>query len=267
VAHPQIAAFARLANESNAPTRRIEGQRTNLARTMHGIGYDELHDEIVVPQAFAQAVLTFRGSANGEEAPIRVIQGSRTQLKAPDRMAIDPVHNEIYIVEQGYILVFAREANGNVAPIRRLEGPDTGIAGFSFVAVDPVHDLLIHGGGGRLRIFDRTANGNAKPKAIIGGPKSGFNGPNGAIAVHASTGMIIAASRVSGTAGSQQLNNVGEVAVYSIHDKGDVPPRWTIGRGFLKVPRGVALDPEARSMIVSDKVGNRIVTFHLPEIF
>ena len=234
---------------------------------MHGIGYDEIHDEIVVPQAFSQAVLTFRGGAAGEEPPIRVIQGSRTQLKAPDRMAIDPVHNEIFIVEQGYILVFPREANGNVAPIRRLEGPDTGIAGFSFVAVDPIHDLLIHGGGGRLRIFDRTANGNVKPKAIIGGPRSGFNGPNGAITVHAPTGMIIASSRVSGTAGSQQLNNVGEVAVFSIHDRGDVPPRWTIGRGFLKVPRGVALDPEAKGLIVSDKVGNRIVSFHLPEIF
>jgi len=234
---------------------------------MHGIGYDDIHDEIVVPQAFSQAVLTFRGGANGEEAPIRVIQGPLTQLKAPDRMALDPVHNEIFIVEQGYILVFPREANGNVAPIRRLEGPDTGIAGFSFVAVDPIHDLLIHGGGGRIRIFDRTASGNVKPKAIIGGPTSGFNGPNGAITVHAPTGMIIASSRVSGTAGSQQLNNVGEVAVFSIYDKGDVPPRWTIGRGFLKVPRGVALDPEAKSMIVSDKVGNRIVTFHLPEIF
>jgi DNA-binding beta-propeller fold protein YncE len=234
---------------------------------MHGIGYDDIHDEIVVPQAFSQAVLTFRGGATGEEAPIRVIQGSRTQLKAPDRMAIDPVNNEIYIVEQGYILVFPREANGNVAPIRRLEGPDTGIAGFSFVAVDPIHNVLIHGGGGKIRIFDRTANGNAKPKRIIGGPKSGFNGPNGAIAVHAPTGMIIAASRVSGESGSQQLNNVGEVAVFSVNDSGDVQPRWTIGRGFLKVPRGVALDPEAKTMIVSDKVGNRIVSFHLPEIF
>ena len=234
---------------------------------MHGIGYDEIHDEIVVPQAFSQAVLTFRGGATGEEAPIRVIQGSRTQLKAPDRMAIDPVHNEIFIVEQGYILVFAREANGDVAPLRRLGGPDTGIRGFSFIAVDAIHDLLIHGGGDRIRIFDRTANGNVKPKAIIGGPKSGFDGPNGAITVHAPTGMIVASSRVSGTAGSQQLNNVGEVAVFSINDRGDVPPRWTIGRGFLKVPRGVALDPEARAMIVSDKVGNRIVTFHFPEIF
>ena len=61
--------------------------------------------------------------------------------------------------------------------------------------------------------------------------------------------------------------NVGEVAVYSVEDKGDVPPRWTIGRGYLKVPRGVAVDQEAKNLIVSDKVGNRIVTFHLPEIF
>ena len=234
---------------------------------MHGIAYDEIHDEIVVPQAFAQAVLTFRGDADGEEAPIRVIQGPLTQLKAPDRMALDPVNNEIYVVEQGFILVFPRDANGNVAPIRRLEGPDTGIAGFSFVAVDPIHDVLIHGGGGKIRIFDRTANGNAKPKRIIGGPSSGFRGPNGAIAVHAPTGMIIASSRVSGEAGSQQWNNVGEVAAFSILDDGDVPPRWTIGRGFLKVPRGVALDPEMKNLIVNDKIGNRVVTFHFPEIF
>ena len=43
--------------------------------------------------------------------------------------------------------------------------------------------------------------------------------------------------------------------------------RWTIGRGFLKVPRGVALDPATKNMIVSDKIGNRLVTFSLPEVF
>ena len=45
-----------------------------LARTMHSIVYDAEHDEIVVPNAFSYAVLTFRGGADGEEAPIRVIQ-------------------------------------------------------------------------------------------------------------------------------------------------------------------------------------------------
>ena len=47
---------------------------------MHSIDYDEIHDEIVVPQQFAQAILTLRGSADGDEPPLRVIQGSRTQL-------------------------------------------------------------------------------------------------------------------------------------------------------------------------------------------
>ncbi len=233
---------------------------------MHGIGYDEIHDEIVVPQAFSQAVLTFRGGANGEEAPIRVIQGSLTQLKAPDRLALDPVHNEIFIVERGYILVFPREAHGNVAPIRRLEGPNTGISGFSFLAVDPIRDLLIYAAGGKFRIFNRTDNGNATPQAIIGGPNNGFDGPRGPIAFHAPTGMIIASSRGQGE-GLIHEDTGSFVGVWNIEDRGDVPPRWTIGKDFLKVPRGVALDPEAKNFVVSDKIGNRILTFSLPEIF
>ncbi len=237
-----------------------------LARTMHGIIYDEIHDEIVVPQAFSQAILTFRGGANGEEAPLRVIQGSLTQLKSPDRLQVDPVHNEIFVVERGFILVFPREANGNVAPIRRLEGPNTGIASFSFVAVDPIHDLLIYASGSEFRIFDRVANGNAKPKAIIGGPKSGYRGM-GPIAVYAPTGMILASSRVGPGTGRTRAADEGYVGVWSINDQGDVPPRWTIGKGLLRVPRGVALDPEGKNMVVSDKIGNRILTFHLPEIF
>ena len=34
---------------------------------MHGLAYDELHDEIVVPVALAGAVLVFRGDATGDE--------------------------------------------------------------------------------------------------------------------------------------------------------------------------------------------------------
>src|SRR3990172_9830856 len=135
-----------------------------MARTMHGITYDAIRDEIVVPQAFSQAILTFRGGANGEEAPLRVIQGPLTQLVAPDRLALDPVHNEIFVLERGFLLVYPREASGNVAPIRRLEGSNTGISGFSFVAVDSIHDLLIYAGGGRIRIFNRTDQSNGKTK-------------------------------------------------------------------------------------------------------
>ena len=45
---------------------------------MHDIRYDAVHDEIIVPVPYAQAILTFRGGANGQEGPIRIIQGMKT---------------------------------------------------------------------------------------------------------------------------------------------------------------------------------------------
>ena len=120
--HPQIAAFARLAGENTPPVRALEGQKTLISRTMHGFGFDELHDEICVTSPLAQAILSFRGGANGEEPPLRVIQGPHTQIKgtargANDKVSVDPANNEIYIpIDPGAILVFDRTANGDVAP-------------------------------------------------------------------------------------------------------------------------------------------------------
>src|ERR1700680_2560671 len=100
--HPQIAAFARLAGENTPPVRALEGQKTLISRTMHGFSYNTRRDEIVIMSPLAQAVLIFRGGANGEEPPVRVIQGPHTQIQGGagqgnDKVSIDPVNNEIYI--------------------------------------------------------------------------------------------------------------------------------------------------------------------------
>src|SRR5207249_5337271 len=129
-------------------------------------------------QKFAQAILTFAGGAEGETPPLPVLQGSRTRLEAPDRVAVDAVNNEIFVPEGDKILVYDRMGNGNVAPKRAIEGPDVG-RGLDALAIDPLNDLLIVGVGGgggdlgrgtRFFVFDRTANGNVKPKMIIKGP-------------------------------------------------------------------------------------------------
>src|ERR1700689_2604692 len=110
--HPQIAAFARLAGENTPPVRVLEGQKTLISRTMHGFSYDDLNDEIVVMSPLAQAVLIFRGGANGEEPPVRVIQGPHTQIKgtpygANAILTTDPVNSEIYVpAVPNSILVF-----------------------------------------------------------------------------------------------------------------------------------------------------------------
>src|SRR5437899_5820683 len=124
---------------------------------MHGLAYDEVHDEIVVPSPLAQAVLIFRGGAEGEEAPLRVIQGPRTGIVgtgygALDTVSVDGANNEIYLpVASDHVLVFDRMASGDVAPKRILGGTDTQIrypvpadnGPLPPVAIDTVHNQLV----------------------------------------------------------------------------------------------------------------------------
>jgi hypothetical protein len=256
--------FARLANGQAASTRAIEGQKTFLGRTMHGIDYDPIHDEITVPQQFGQGILTFRGDARGEQPPIRIIQGSLTQLAEPDRVTVDAVNNEIFVPEREFVYVYPREANGNVAPIRRLQLDD--FAGS--VAIDPVHDLMLvlskRDGHEGIFIFNRTDSGHAAPKAVIAGPKTGLRHIR-SIAVYPPTGWILAAEQ--GVTGKSEENVW--VGVWSLTDAGDVPPHWKIGgpNGSLRDPRGVTLDPEQKTVIVTDKVLNAVMTYSYPELF
>jgi hypothetical protein len=254
VAHPQIAVFARLAKGGDAPLRRIEGQKTLLGRTMHAIHYNEVRDEIVVPQQFAQAILTFRGVADGEEPPIRILQGSRTQLQGDSRLVLDVINNEI-ITERK---VFPLDANGNVAPIRTTP--------YNVMAVDPVNDLYVgslQGEQAGLVIFSRKAT-DRTPLRTITGPKTMMIDSGGRTRVH--NGWII-----MGHDGVQDENPSGLsfVGVWSIFDSGDVPPRWTIGgpNRMLVKPRGVDIDVKNQTVIVSDKDLNAVLTYHVPEVF
>lgn len=239
---------------------------------MHGIAYNEVHDEFYIPTPLSQAILTFRGAANGEEAPIRVIQGPLTQLDEPQRLAIDPVHNEIVIAQDRNVLVFRRDANGNEAPLRKLTGRDLRPYG---AAVDTVRNLLVipsesTGSGpdrGKFLIFDRTASGEAKPLRVIGGDKSMISRFSGPMAVYPPTGKIIAGMR--GETGAELATDECFVGVWNITDNGDVPPHYTIGgpKGVLQMVRGVALNAKHKELIVTDKRLNAVLTFYFPEIF
>lgn len=244
---------------------------------MHGIVYDAIHDEFTVPQQFGQAILTYRGAAQGEERPIRIIQGPHSQLDAPEHLDVDPVHNEIFVpTRHGTILVFPRDGQGDVAPIRVLGGPDTLLGSDEPLAVDPVHNLLISGGRvgrgenrqTRLLIFNRTDAGNAKPKAVIGGPRSHLNSFGGPFAVYPAKSEILVSVRGTGP-NADMSSDEAYVGVWNINDNGDVPPKWTIGgpKGVLRMPRGIALDVKNQNMLVSDKRLNAVLTFHFPEIF
>ncbi len=243
---------------------------------MHGIAYDPIHDEFTVPQQFGQAIMTFRGGSNGEVPPARIIQGSLTQLQDPDHLDVDAAHNEIFVPQRDKILVYPRDADGNVAPIRVLDlaGSDRDTSySAEMLGVDPIHNLLVVGAslrrqGSRLLIFNRTDEGNAKPKAIIGGPNSKLGAFGGPFAIYPEKGWIIASIRGTGPF-AELSSDEAFVGVWSENDTGDVPPKWTIGgpKGVFRMPRGIAIDAKHKSIMVSDKRLNSVLTFYFPELF
>jgi hypothetical protein len=148
------------------------------------------------------------------------------------------------------------------------------LQGVGAVAVDPIHNVLVlDGQKGRSRelllIFDRTADGNVKPKAVIGGPNSKLRSLGGPYALYPPKGEILVSIRGGGDDSGQLASVQSFVGVWSIFDNGDVPPKWTIGgpNGILAMPRGVAIDPKHKTLMVSDKRLNAVLTFYFPEIF
>jgi hypothetical protein len=257
VGHPQIAAFARTANGNAQPTREIAGQNTLFTRTMHDMSYDYVADEIVVPQFFAFAILTFAGDADGNVPPKRIIMGPKTQLDNPHAVTVDPVHGEIYVpgrADDHRVLVFKREAEGDVAPIRILELDSEPAR----IGIDPARKLVIVSGRG-LQIFDRLASGKAKPLRVIRPPE----GAGGLMAVNPEKGIVFA----RGGEGGGRHDTGDYIGAWSVYDDGPVPPRWKIGLGILKDIRGVAVDVKNKNVIVTDKTLNAILTFNVPEAF
>ena len=241
---------------------------------MHGFSYNARRDEIVVMSPLAQAVLIFRGGASGEEPPVRVIQGPRTQIQGSANagnaiVSIDEVNDEVYVpVVSNRILVFDLGGNGDVPPNRML----TGISGS--VQVDALHNLLMVNTGRAMNIFERTASGNAKPKAVITGPRSGMGRMN-TFQVYPPKGLIIAGG--NDLPGQQQTSFIG---AWSIDDNGDVPPKWKIPVQQLTGygPYSVALDPAHKEIMMASAGGNgrvrptrgimsTVITFSWPEIF
>jgi DNA-binding beta-propeller fold protein YncE len=275
-----------LANGQEAPKRVITGQASKLGRTIHGLVYDGAHDELIVPNALADAVLVFRGGADGSEPPIRVIQGPHTHLVTPHSVSLDAVHGELYVASLTgkRINVFAWNANGDATPLRVIEGPKTKLGHTVGVVVDNHTNLLAVANSRDILIFNRTDCGNVAPRGQIAGVHSGIEDEpwqmelyQGKIFVASSnhlhqnlyTGVTLR-DDAKEVPDDPWLNpSLGFVGVWNITDNGDVPPIVRIQGPFsgLLHPVGLALNPKDGEIYVSDSVRNGVLSFLLPQFF
>ncbi|MEM0487969.1 MAG: hypothetical protein QW707_02065, partial [Candidatus Bathyarchaeia archaeon] len=280
-----------------APVRVIEGQRSRLSRRIHGIAYNPIKDELIVPNPLAAAIMTFRGDADGEERPIRTIQGPNTKLAVPHTVNLALKRQEILVGDLGrkWVLVFGVEDSGDVSPRRIISGKKTRLDFVFGVAMDEESGTIVVANTARWRedsitgllFFDKDANGDVEPLGYIAGPntmiREGKEGTvwwlqiyKGKIFVSIPNHIYRPCFRlascdpdVKSIPPSPWLTSDGLVAIWDINDRGDVPPRFLIKGPFseLCVPNAFAINPASSELYVVDGFKNEVFTFKVPELF
>lgn len=240
-----------------------------MARTTHELAVDTVHDQIVVPNPFAQAILFFPADAKDAQKPVRIIQGPKTMLGGSmdtDNVSIDTVHNEIYVTQESSdsIMVFDSQANGDVAPIRILHGPHTDMRFPRRVTADPINNLIAVVAAKGIMLFPRTANGDVPPSCVIAGPHTGMGG--GEEMLLSKAVLYPPAKKIIFGGGAHRAVGGGErassfLAIWKYGDCGDVAPLYKMvgGTGVFD------LNPEDKEIIMSGKGNVRI--YSVPEAF
>ena len=172
-----IATWDMNAGTSGIPKRNIQGAKTGLADP-RGVSIDKLHGEIIVITdghrqggVSAPSIRVFKRDADGDAAPIRVIEGPSTLLEYMGKgLYLDTVNDEIYIAtSNNAILVFPRTGSGDIAPTRVLRGRLTGLDHPTGVFVDTEHNetVVSNWENFSITVYPRTANGDVAPIRTI----------------------------------------------------------------------------------------------------
>jgi len=200
-----VVVYRRDSQEKDLPIRVLRGPATGMGDP-HGIGFDDVNDELVVANhgnqtsgvfrreqrtnesdrartgkpiqdpwrggRWEQPSLTiYRADAAGDAEPVRRIQGPKTGLDWPMGISVDTANNEIAVANNGdsSVRIFRRTAAGDVAPVRIIKGARTGISGPMGVAVDSKNDEIWVSNYGEHTavVFARTASGDVSPKRIL----------------------------------------------------------------------------------------------------
>ena len=153
-------------------------------RKFEGNVYKFVGRETVIPGSGRfepPSITVYPIKANGDVAPIRVIQGPKSGLNWPMNLTVDSEHGELLVANSAgdSVLVFRITDNGDVAPVRTLKGPKTGLKNPVGVYVDNKNDELVvsdvrtHS----AQVFRRTADGDTAPLRVIRSSPVGVDAP------------------------------------------------------------------------------------------
>jgi len=192
-------------------------------------------------------ILVFAPYANGNVAPVRVIEGPLTEMPATGEIGALVTGPEGYLYvywgEVGgvnaAILVFAPQASGNVAPVRIIAGSNTQLGGYRGMDVDILGRLYVASNGptlttGEILVFADGANGNVAPIRTIY-PQIPANASYANVFDVAVGGKLI---YVANAAGSEGIAVDTSIDVFSINAHGVSTPSCKIGGSGSHIASG-----------------------------
>jgi len=245
------------ANGEEAPIRVIQGPHTQIGFPNHGIGLDNIHNEIFIVDK--EYILVFPRTATGDVAPLRVIRGPNTLLFNARGVVVDPVRNVLLVGTDSGLLVFDRTANGDAKPRAIISGPLSGIR-----SRPPVNEKDLT----EEQIQERRRGGQGVAiQNMRLSPKGYLVSVQGRVAVPQDQ------STVAGPDGKGNANGLpGGITVWSIDDmmkisgKGDVPALFVLSSPTGKMAGGsMALNPNNKEVILGGLHSLEMYSF--PEIF
>jgi DNA-binding beta-propeller fold protein YncE len=198
-----VVVYKKTAKDRDLPVRMLQGAKTLLADP-HGIAVDPKADLLYVTNWGTTAdrnyattrsgrprtpnwpevgfiagtgkfnppsITVYRKDVNGDIAPLRVIQGPRTQLDWPTSIAVHPDRGELFVANDtgDSITVYRADATGDAAPIRVIKGPRSMTKNPFGVALDLVNNELwvANLGSHSATVFPVDASGDPVPKRVI----------------------------------------------------------------------------------------------------
>ena len=213
--------FSREAKGDVPPTREL-----STPHRTYGIAVDETAEEMFLTVQDAPQVVVYRKQASGEEDPIRVLRGNKTQLADAHGLSLDTKNGWMFVANYGNaadydeqtrrqggqissfggrvpgsgkfldpsITVYPIKAEGDTAPIRVISGPKTKLNWPAHIYVDePNGDLYVaNDGGNSVLVFKVTDNGDVAPTRVIAGPKSNIKNPTGVHVDNKNNELVVA---------------------------------------------------------------------------
>src|SRR5262245_55755286 len=230
-----LSVFSRNAKGNVHPNRTL-----HTPHGTYGIAVKEDAQELFLTVQHENEVVVHRKMAQGEEKPIRVLQGNHVGLADPHGIGLDTKNQLMFVANYGNahdnkvpgsgrfvppsINVYPLKANGDTLPLRVITGPRTQLNWPAHVYVYQEHgDVVVaNDGESSILVFRVTDNGDVDPTRVLKGAKTQIMNPTGVFVDTAHDELVVA--------------NMGNhsATVYPRAAAGDAPP----ARKIWRVPRG-----------------------------